>query len=209
MLDSMQTLEGTHVRLEPLELRHVEALLAAGQDGTQLFQWTTVPQDRAGMERYVEAAVRTREAGTAVPFATVRRTDGSVVGSTRFFDIGRWAWPPAHPRARGSADNCEIGYTWLSPKAIRTALNTEAKYLMLRHAFERWGVYGVCFHTDARNERSCNALVRIGASFEGILRAHRLSADLKPRDSARYSVTAAQWPQVRENLSARLATRNG
>ena len=206
--DSMPTLEGTHVRLEPLELRHVDALLAAGEGGGELFRWTTVPQERAAMERYVQTAVGAREAGTAVPFATVRRSDGRVVGSTRFFDIGHWAWPPSHPRARGSADNCEIGYTWLSPQAIRTAVNSEAKYLMLRHAFERWGVFGVCFHTDARNERSCSALARIGARFEGILRAHRLSTDLLPRDSARYSITAGEWPQVRDQLLERLAARH-
>jgi N-acetyltransferase len=134
----------------------------------------------------------------------VRRSDGSVAGSTRFFDIGRWAWPTAHPRAAAAADNCEIGYTWLSPGAIRTALNTEAKFLMLRHAFEHWDVCGVCFHTDARNERSCAALARIGAKFEGVLRAHRLSTDLRPRDSARYSVTAAEWPDISERLRQRL-----
>lgn len=207
MPDTLQTLEGSHVRLEPLQMRHVEPLLAAAQGGTELFHWTTVPEERAPMQRYVQAAVRAREAGTAMPFATVRKADGQVVGSTRFFDIDRWAWPPAHPRADGGADNCEIGYTWLSPRAIRSAVNTEAKYLMLRHAFESWGVYGVCFHTDARNERSCNALGGIGAKFEGILRAHRLSADLQPRDSARYSITASEWPAVSAHLLARLTAR--
>ena len=206
----MQGLEGTHVRLEPLEMRHVDPLLAAGQGGAELFRWTTVPQERAHMERYVEAAVRAREAGTAVPFATVRTSDGCVVGSSRFFDIERWAWPASHPRTlQGGPDTCEIGYTWISPAAIRTAVNTEAKYLMLRQAFESWRVHGVCFHTDARNERSCNALARIGAKFEGVLRAHRLSTDLKPRDSARYSIVAAEWPEVRAHLLARLATRHG
>jgi RimJ/RimL family protein N-acetyltransferase len=159
------------------------------------------------MERYVEAAVHAREEGTAMPFATVRRADGAVVGSSRFFDIARWAWPASHPRARAAADNCEIGYTWLSHAAIRSAINTEAKYLMLLHAFESWEACAVCFHTDARNERSCTALAGIGAKFEGILRAHRLASDLRPRDSARYSITAAEWPAVREHLLARLAAR--
>ena len=208
--DLLQTLEGKHVRLEPLTLAHVEPLLAAAQGGAELFHWTTVPADPAGMQRYVEAAVRGREAGTAMPFATVRKADGQVVGSTRFFDIARWAWPPTHPRAAAAGiDNCEIGYTWLSPKAIRSAVNSEAKYLMLRHAFASWDAYAVCFHTDARNERSCNALAGIGARFEGILRAHRLSMDFLPRDSARYSITAAEWPAVREHLQARLAARGG
>ncbi len=207
--DLNQVLEGNHVRLEPLALRHVDGLLEAAQGGSELFHWTTVPGARAPMERYVEAALRARDAGTAMPFATVRTGDGQVVGSSRFFDIARWAWPPAHPRAQAAADNCEIGYTWLSPRAIRSAVNTEAKYLMLRHAFESWRVCGVCFHTDARNERSCTALAGIGAKFEGILRAHRLSSDFAPRDSARYSITAAEWPAVSAHLRARLAARRG
>jgi RimJ/RimL family protein N-acetyltransferase len=205
----MQTLEGTHVRLEPLALSHVQPLLAAGHGGAELFRWTTVPQERAHMERYVAAAVRAREAGTAMPFATVRKSDDTVVGSTRFFDIESWAWPASHPQAsQGRPDTCEIGYTWITPAAIRSAVNTEAKYLMLRQAFESWGVHGVCFHTDARNERSCNALARIVARFEGILRAHRLSTDLLPRDSARYSIVAAEWAQVRAHLLERLAARH-
>ena len=208
MPDTLLTLEGHYVRLEPLELGHVGALLEAAGGGAELFHWTTVPDEPVAMERYVESALRTRDAGTALPFVTVRKADDRVVGSTRFFDIGRWAWPPGHPRA-GGCDNCEIGYTWLSPAAIRSAVNTEAKYLMLRHAFETWNVFGVCFHTDARNERSCNALAGIGAKFEGILRAHRLSADLLPRDSARYSITAAEWPAVSAHLLARLTARRG
>ena len=208
MPDTPPTLEGRHVRLEPLEMGHVQGLLAAARGGTQLFHWTTVPDEPAGMERYVDSAVRARAAGTALPFATVRKADGQVVGSTRFFDLGRWSWPATHARA-GKLDNCEIGYTWLSPNAIRSAVNTEAKYLMLRQAFESWDVLGVCFHTDARNERSCNALAGIGAKFEGILRAHRLSADLLPRDSARYSVIAAEWPAVSAQLLQRLAARCG
>ncbi len=207
--DTRVSLEGTHVRLEPLSLRHVDALVAAARGGSELFRWTSVPEERSAMERYVAAALQAREAGTAMPFATVRRADGEVVGSSRFFDIARWAWPSGHPRAQAAADNCEIGYTWLSPRAIRSAVNTEAKYLMLRHAFESWQVYAVCFHTDARNERSCTALAGIGAKFEGILRAHRLSSDLGPRDSARYSVTAAEWPAVAQQLLARLDARRG
>ena len=97
---------------------------------------------------------------------------------------------------RVGPDGCEIGYTWLAATAIRTAANTEAKLLMLTHAFEVWGVQRVCFHTDARNERSRAALTRLGATFEGILRAHRLAADLTPRDSARFSIVAAEWPRL-------------
>ena len=201
-------LSGTHVRLEPLGERHVEGLLAAAADGGELYRWTTIPQTLPEMAEYVESACRWREEGTAVPFATVRAADGLVLGSTRFFLIERWPWPKDHPAAqRPGPDGCEIGYTWLTGAAIRTAANTEAKLLMLAHAFDDWGVHRVCFHTDARNERSRTALLGIGAKFEGILRAHRLASDLRPRDSARYSIIASEWPGVRARLGARLATQ--
>ena len=198
-------LEGSYVRLEPLELRHIPALLSAAQGEAELFKWTTVPTTVEHMTHYVETALRWRSEGTAQPFATVRRKDAAVVGSTRFFLIEHWPWPKnTQGAAHEGPDGCEIGYTWLNSGAVRTALNTEAKYLMLRHAFESWGVQRVCFHTDARNERSRNALLRLGARFEGVLRAHRLSADLKPRDSARYSVLAGEWPAVSRKLTQRL-----
>ena len=101
---------------------------------------------------------------------------------------------------RGVPDACEIGYTWLTRSALRTAANTEAKLLMLTHAFEVWRVLRVCFHTDARNQRSRAALERIGGQFEGILRAHRMAADYIPRDSVRYSIVAAEWPAVKKRL---------
>jgi RimJ/RimL family protein N-acetyltransferase len=199
-------LSGTHVRLEPLEPRHVEGLLAAAADGGELYRWTTIPQTLPEMSEYVATAIRWREQGTAVPFATVRATDGLVLGSTRFFLIERWEWPAGHPNAgRTGPDGCEIGYTWLAASAVRTAANTEAKLLMLSYAFEEWRVHRVCFHTDMRNERSRNALARLGAVFEGTLRAHRLASDLVPRDSARFSIIAAEWPAVRARLTQRLA----
>ncbi|MGA3078886.1 MAG: GNAT family protein [Bryobacteraceae bacterium] len=112
--------------------------------------------------------------------------------------------PAAPCRSRPSAwtvpDACEIGYTWLTRSAIRTAVNTEAKLLMLTHAFETWQVLRVCFHTDARNLRSRAALERIGGKFEGILRAHRMAADYTARDSVRYSIVAAEWPEAKERL---------
>jgi N-acetyltransferase len=124
-----------------------------------------------------------------------------VIGSTRFFNLERWSWPPGHASyGRGVPDACEIGYTWLTRSAIRTAANTEAKLLMLTHAFEIWRVLRVCFHTDARNQRSRAALERIGGQSEGILRAHRMAADYIPRDSVRYSIVAAEWPSVKERL---------
>ena len=193
-------LHGTHVRLEPLARRHAAGLLAAAAGGAELFRWTTIPADLAQMTEYIDrAAVARRRLG--LPFATVRVSDGAVIGSTRFFLIEHWPWPQ---RPRAGPDGCEIGYTWLAPEAIRTAANTEAKLLMLRHAFDTWEVQRVCFHTDVRNERSRNALLGIGAKFEGVLRAHRLSADLKPRDSARYSILATEWPAVRQCLQRRL-----
>jgi N-acetyltransferase len=195
---------GTHVRLEPLARAHTPALLAAAGRELALYQWSFVPRDAAAMAQYVETALAWREAGSALPFATVRIADGAVIGSTRFFDIERWSWPAGHAQ-RAGPDGCEIGYTWLAPGAIRTAANTEAKLLMLAHAFEVWQVQRVCFHTDVRNERSRNALARIGAQFEGVLRAHRLASDLTPRDSARYSIVAAEWPGVKARLCAWLA----
>jgi N-acetyltransferase len=201
-------LEGSYVRLEPLTHAHIEGLLGAAGSEVELFKWTTVPQTLPGMTQYVESALKGHADGTTLAFATVRKSDSLVLGSTRFFLIERWPWPAGHARlANSRADGCEIGYTWLSPAAIRTPTNTEAKLLMLAHAFGVWNVERVCFHTDARNERSRNALLRGGAKFEGILRAHRLSADLKPRDSARYSVTAPEWPQVRELLTRKLHER--
>jgi RimJ/RimL family protein N-acetyltransferase len=199
-------LTGNHVRLEPLERRHIPGLVAAAGQDLALYQWSAVPQGLTEMAQYVDTALAWREAGTALAFATVRAADGVVIGSSRFFDIERWPWPAGHPGGeRGGPDGCELGYTWLSAAAIRTAANTEAKLLMLAHAFEAWGVHRVCFHTDARNERSRAALARLGASFEGILRAHRLAADLTPRDSARFSIVAAEWPQLQRGLRAKLS----
>jgi len=187
---------GKVVRLEPLQSHHVPGLVAAASGGAELYRWSIVPQDEAVARAYVETAVAARDEGTAVPFAVVRAQDDVIIGSTRFFDLSWWPWPQPHT----TPDTCEIGYSWLSPRAIRTGANTEMKRLMLTHAFEAWQVQSVCLHTDARNQRSREAMQRIGLQFEGILRSHRLSADAAPRDSARFSVTAAEWPQVRQHL---------
>ena len=187
-------LTGTHIRLEPLEHRHVDGLIAASALDPTLYQWSAVPQGKLEATRYIDTALALRDAGTAVPFATVRIEDGVVLGSTRFFDIERWAWPQSHPRhGRQPPDVCEIGYTWLSRSAIRTAANTEAKLLMLTHTFETWQVLRVCFHTDARNDRSAAAIQRIGGKFEGVLRSHRMAADFIARDSKRFSIVASEW----------------
>ena len=194
-------LEGKHVRLEPLELSHTQGLVAAAAADPSLYQWSPVPQGETEARKYVETALTWRDAGTAVSFAIVRADDDRVVGSTRFWNLERWSWPPSHASHGSSVpDVCEIGYTWLTRSAVRTGANTEAKLLMLTHAFEVWHVLRVCFHTDSRNARSRAALERIGGQFEGILRAHRMAADYIARDSVRYSVIAAEWPPVKHRL---------
>jgi RimJ/RimL family protein N-acetyltransferase len=201
MTTEIPTLQGQHVRLEPLDPRHIEGLVSAAGDDADLYQWSPVPRGKASATTYVDTALAWRNAGTAVPFAIVRQSDAAVLGSTRFWNIERWAWPQDHPsHSRSAPDACEIGYTWLTRSALRTAANTESKLLMLTHAFEVWRVLRVCFHTDARNQRSRAALERIGGQFEGILWAHRMAADFIPRDSVRYSIVAAEWPAVKERL---------
>ena len=203
-LDS-PVLTGSHVRLEPLSLAHADGLVAASWGDPALYQWSAVPIGRDAVLRYIETALAWRAAGTALAFATVRVADGVVIGSTRFFDIDRWDWPPAHPRhGRENPDVCEIGYTWLAHEAIRTAANTEAKLLMLTHAFEVWQMLRVCLHTDARNKRSQAAIERIGGKFEGVLRAHRMASDFTARNSWRYSILDSEWPEAKRRLIARL-----
>jgi RimJ/RimL family protein N-acetyltransferase len=187
-------------------------LAAAAATEPSLYRWSPVPQGKAEAARYVDTALTWRDAGTALPFAIVRlpSIQGNapvVIGSTRFFDVERWAWLQGHPRhGRTDPDVCEIGYTWLTVAAIRTAANTEAKLLMLTYAFETWQALRVCLHTDERNKRSRAAIERIGGRFEGILRAHRMAADYIARDSARYSIVAAEWPAVKQQLTNRLHT---
>ena len=194
-------LQGKLIRLEPLEHRHADGLVAAAGDDAELYQWSPVPRGKPAATLYINTALAWRGAGTAVPFAIVSANDSAVLGSTRFWNIERWSWPQGHPaHGRSTPDACEIGYTWLSRPAIRTGANTEAKLLMLTQAFEAWQVLRVCFHTDARNQRSRAALERIGGQFEGILRAHRMAADFIARDSVRYSIVAAEWPAVKQKL---------
>jgi len=186
-------LAGRHVRLEPLERRHRPALLAAAQD-PEVFKWFLTPPlgDGAEMTRWLEDALRAQVAGTEVAWATVRVGDGRVVGSTRFMDIRR-------PHRA-----LEIGNTWLAKEAQRTPINTEAKYLMLRHAFEMLGAGRVQLKTDERNEPSRNAIARIGAKFEGILRKYQARHDGFVRNTAMYAIVAEDWPAVRARLEALL-----
>lgn len=206
MITESSILTGRYVRLEPLDYNHTDGLAAASSEGdASLYQWSPVPQGQAEATSYIKTALEWRDSGKAEPFATIRLADNAVIGSTRFFDLERWAWPPGHERhGRTAPDACEIGYTWLAPSALRTAANTEAKYLMLRHAFETWRALRVCLHTDVRNLRSRAAIERIGGKFEGILRSHRMAADFIARDSARYSIVAAEWPDAKQQMEKML-----
>jgi N-acetyltransferase len=209
------TLRGQHVVLVPLSVAHVDALAEASGEAraagdSEIYKWSPVPQARDEVASYVASALAGRDAGTMVPFATTRASDDAVIGSTRFCFMDRWAWPARHPRyGNPFPDVVEIGYTWLARSAVRTAVNTEAKLLMLAHAFEQWKCVGVCLHTDIRNERSRAAIERIGGKLDGILRAHRMASDFIPRDSARYSIVAAEWPAVRARLREKLDAKKG
>ena len=195
------TLLGTHTRLEPLNRCHTDSLVAAAAADPSLYQWSPVPQGAHEVSEYIEAAVSSREAGRAAPFAIVRIADDLVIGSTRFWNLERWSWPKGHSRYGGHViDACEIGYTWLTRCAIRTVANTEIKLLMLTHAFEKWQSLRVCLHTDARNRRSAAAIERIGGKFEGILRAHRIASDSTARNSMRFSILDTEWPAVARQL---------
>ena len=208
MITLLPLLEGQHVRLEPLQRWYARGLAEASSVDPSLYRWSPIPQGEAEALAYIETALAERDAGVTAPFAVLRIRDDAVIGSTRLWDLGWWPWPEGHPRhGHEGPDVCEIGYTWLTSSAIGTAANTEMKLLLLTHAFEVWEAQSVCFHTDARNERSRAALERIGAQFEGVLRAHRLATDDRPRNSARYSITALEWPEVKHHLQMLLAAR--
>lgn len=201
MIAGTMVLSGRMVRLEALDRKHIPGLAVASAADREFYRWSPVPDGIEQVTTYVETALSWQDAGTAVPFAIVRVEDHAVIGSTRFWNIERWAWPRGHERqGRAFPDACEIGYTWFAKASIRTGANAEAKFLMLRHAFEDWGVLRVCFHTDERNERSRAALERLGAKFEGVLRAHRMAADFTARNSFRYSIVAAEWAGVKGRL---------
>ena len=205
MLD-LVILEGRYVRLEPLTIDHVPALVQAATQSRATYDLTDVPSDEPSMRRYVNTALSLRDAAKALPFTTIARATGNVVGSTRFGNIEFWNWPAGNPHQRGERlpDVVEIGWTWLSPEAQRTAINTEAKLLMLTHAFETWMVHRVSFRTDSRNERSRAAIERLGARFDGVVRAVSIAYDGAIRDSAIYSILDSEWPQVKDRLAGLL-----
>lgn len=187
------TLQGSRVRLEPLTIEHHEALCRIGLD-PELWRWTTAPVlTPEEMREYIEVALRWQSEGTALPFATVERASGGIVGSTRFANID----PPNR--------RVEIGWTWVSRRWQRTFVNTEAKYLMMKHAFEDLGCARVEFKTDSLNERSRAALLRIGAIEEGTLRNHMITSTGRLRHSVYFSVLDSEWPAVKSRLEEKLA----
>jgi RimJ/RimL family protein N-acetyltransferase len=200
-------LTGKHVRLEPLSRTHVPGLVAAATSGPRdTYGFTRVPATEAEATAYVDEALQLHAADKALPFATIDAATGRVVGSTRYLNVEFWAWPAGSPFQRGDdvPDVVEIGATWLAPAAQRTAINTEAKLLMLTHAFEGWRVHRVSLLTDARNMRSRNAILRIGATFDGVIRAARIAQDGGIRDTAVFSIIEAEWPAAKAALEARL-----
>jgi RimJ/RimL family protein N-acetyltransferase len=204
------TLDGTFVRLEPLSETHVTALVEAAAEDRSTYQWTYTPDGPEEMRAYVRDALSKVAAGVHVAFATVRKGTGPagidrVVGATRFCEIAFWQWPPGAGHQRHDVpDVVDIGFTWLAGSAQRTPVNTEAKLLMMTHAFEVWRVHRVALQTDVRNTRSRAAIERIGGRLDGILRADRPGADDTVRTSARFSIVASEWPDVKARLTSRL-----
>lgn len=185
-------LEGETVRLEPLTDAHVGPLCEVGLD-PRLWEWIPVAVCEPGdMRKYVELALGAEAAGAALPFATVDKRSGRVIGSTRFMAIER-----THRRV-------EIGSTWLAVPWQRTAANTEAKYLMLKHAFEMLGCIRVELKTDLLNTRSRQAILRIGAKEEGVLRRHLITSSGRIRDTVYFSIIREEWPAVRADLERKL-----
>ena len=186
------TLEGRSVRLEPLAASHHAALCEVGLDPEL---WRLVPyrvSTPEEMRGYTSSALEAQAAGTAIPFATIERASGRVVGSTRFMNID------------AGNRRVEIGATWLAEPWQRTAINTEAKYLMLRHAFETLGCIRVELKTDALNQRSRQAMLRIGAREEGTFRQHMVTWNGRLRDTVYFSILDSEWPVVKANLEAKL-----
>ena len=188
------TLEGQHTRLEPLTLAHQEALIAAACDGELWNSIVTIVPTRDTMSEYIEAALTTQAQGSELPFVIIQKATSKVVGTTRFYEI--------QPQQRKAA----IGYTWVATSAQRTAVNTEAKLLLLTHAFEHWDCVRIEFITDVLNDQSRAAILRLGARQEGILRNHLIMPNGRIRDSVCFSIILAEWPEVKARLTSRLAS---
>ena len=199
MFEHPLVLEGTSVRLEPLAPSHIPDLLAIAEATPEGFRYTSTPTTPAEAEAYFGRAFSERDRGVAYPFVLLGKgEDGGeteVVGTSRFADI------------RLAHRGCELGFTWLAPQVRGTAVNLESKYLMLRHAFEQLDFLRVYFYTDARNTRSQRAILKLGATYEGTLRAERVMQDGFVRDTLLYSVIHSEWADVKAGLEARLAAK--
>ncbi|MDQ3132995.1 MAG: GNAT family N-acetyltransferase [Acidobacteriota bacterium] len=181
-------LAGEYVRLEPIKMKHLENLCAVGLEES-IWQWMTVHiNTKEEMQKYIEAALDEQKRGISLPFVTIEKSSGVIVGSTRFGNID-----PQNRRV-------EIGWTWINPNWQRTAINTEAKFLMLEQAFEKWKCIRVELKTDALNLKSRNAILRIGATEEGILRQHLVTDSGRFRDSVYFSIIDSEWEMVKGNL---------
>ncbi|MEV6203371.1 GNAT family protein [Streptomyces sp. NPDC051771] len=212
-------LTGRSVRLEPLAMRHAEALARAGEADRSAYAFTPVPNGLESALDYIARALAEQAAGRCLPFALVSTADDRVIGSTRFLELDYWrgplVWPPTPGHPHGDPltavpDAAEIGNTWISGDARGTGINTEAKLLMLRHAFDTWGVRRITMRADARNTRSRVAIERLGATCEGVRRAHSRGLDGAVRDTAFYSILDEEWPTVRDIIELRLsAPRRG
>ncbi|MEO8607551.1 MAG: GNAT family protein [Chloroflexota bacterium] len=193
MLIEPVTLEGQSIRLEPLSLDYFYPLCDIALD-EDLWRWSPAPvKTRDDLRHYIELALTRAAEGSVLPFATFDKVANRFVGSTRFLDIDK------------QHHHVEIGSTFIGKAWQRTAVNTEAKYLMLRHVFETWGCLRVAFQTDALNTRSRNAILRLGAQQEGLFRNHKICADGRVRDSIFFSIIDSDWPAVKANLEAKLA----
>lgn len=185
-------LEGKFVRLEPLHSEHLELLCEIGLI-EEIWRWSPEPIETSeDMRRYIETALDEFKRGVSLPFATIEKASGEIVGSTRFGNID-----VKNRRA-------EIGWTWINPRWQKTYVNTEAKLLMLTHAFEEWKCIRVELKTDALNEKSRNAILRLGAKEEGILRQHIITHTGRLRDSVYFSILDKEWAEVKENLIRKL-----
>ena len=191
------SLEGTHIRLDPLTRDHLDALVAAAQP-EEISTYLPIDLKAPGaMERRIDEFITRQAEGVEFPFVVLDRRDGRVIGSTSYLDVS-------------SANRAvEIGWTWYVPERWGTAVNPEAKYLLMQHAFEDWGAIRVFFKTDARNLRSQAAIKKLGAQYEGTLRSHRILPDGYRRDSVYFSILDHEWPAVRARLEERLRAFEG
>ncbi len=190
------TLEGNRILLRPLQYTDADALVEAAGDGELWNLTVTVVPSPTTVDSYLKRALDGRDAGTVLPFVIVLKATGKVIGSTRFWKVDRLN------------RKLEIGSSWIGASWQKTFVNTEAKYLMLRHAFDVLGCVRVQFTTDENNQTSRNAILRLGAQQEGIVRHERIMPDGRKRNSVRFSIIDDEWPQIQQHLEKKLAEYN-